>query len=49
MNLIVKQISGTPACVDRAKEAVEDKCKQLDKDRQDRALRSHELKVIVLL
>lgn len=38
------QISGTPACVERAKEAVEERCKELEAERQDRILKSFELK-----
>jgi len=43
--LDIIKISGTPACVSKAKEAVEDRCKQLEEDRADRQLRSFELKV----
>ncbi|XP_063232691.1 vigilin [Bacillus rossius redtenbacheri] len=45
--LDIIKISGTPACVQRAKEAVEERCKELEADRQDRALRSFELEIDV--
>jgi polyribonucleotide nucleotidyltransferase len=45
--LDIIKISGTPACVAKAKEAVEERCKQLEEDRADRQLRSYELKVII--
>ncbi|XP_059485488.1 vigilin [Neocloeon triangulifer] len=45
--LDVIKISGTPACVAKAKEAVEERCKQLEEDRHDRQLRSFELKLEV--
>jgi hypothetical protein len=38
------QISGTPACVERAKLAVEERCKELEAEKQDRILKSFELK-----
>jgi hypothetical protein len=38
------QISGTPACVERAKVAVEERCKELEAEKQDRILKSFELK-----
>lgn len=42
---IIDQISGTPSCVENAKQAILDKCKSLEADRQERALKSFELKV----
>lgn len=42
--LVLFQISGTPACVERAKVAVEERCKELEAERQDRILKSFELK-----
>jgi hypothetical protein len=42
--LVMFQISGTPACVEEAKEAVEERCKELEAERQDRILKSFELK-----
>jgi predicted PilT family ATPase len=47
--LDIIKISGTPACVAKAKEAVEERCKQLEEDRADRQLRSYELKVTFAL
>lgn len=46
--LFVAQISGTPECVENAKEAILERCKQLEVERQNRLLRSYELKVILL-
>nr|CAD7196081.1 unnamed protein product [Timema douglasi] len=45
--LDVIKISGTPECVERAKEAVEERCKELELERQDRLLKSHELELEV--
>jgi hypothetical protein len=42
--LVMFQISGTPACVERAKLAVEERCKELEAERKDRILKSFELK-----
>lgn len=42
--LVPLQISGTPACVEQAKAAVEERCKELEAERQDRILKSFELK-----
>lgn len=42
--LLPLQISGTPACVEQAKAAVEERCKELEAERQDRILKSFELK-----
>jgi hypothetical protein len=42
---VLFQISGTPACVERAKAAVEERCRELEAERQDRILKSFELKV----
>jgi hypothetical protein len=42
---VLLQISGTPACVERARVAVEERCKELEAERQDRILKSFELKV----
>ncbi|KAI4494366.1 hypothetical protein M0802_009049 [Mischocyttarus mexicanus] len=39
------KISGTPPCVENAKQAILEKCKSLEADRQDRALKSFELKI----
>lgn len=39
------KISGTPSCVENAKQAILEKCKSLEADRQDRALKSFELKI----
>ncbi|XP_043578078.1 vigilin [Bombus pyrosoma] len=41
------KISGTPPCVENAKQAILDKCKALEAERQDRALKSFELKIEV--
>ncbi|XP_017756079.1 PREDICTED: vigilin isoform X1 [Eufriesea mexicana] len=41
------KISGTPSCVENAKQAILDKCKALEAERQDRALKSFELKIEV--
>ncbi|XP_076653827.1 satellite-binding protein 1 Dp1 isoform X2 [Halictus rubicundus] len=41
------KISGTPSCVENAKQAILDKCKALEAERQDRALKSFELKLEV--
>ncbi|XP_046605985.1 vigilin [Neodiprion virginianus] len=41
------KISGTPPCVEEAKEAILEKCKNLEAQRQDRALKSFELKIEV--
>lgn len=41
------KISGTPSCVESAKEAVLEKCKILEAKRQERALKSFELKIKV--
>ncbi|CAK9823134.1 Hdlbp [Anthophora retusa] len=41
------KISGTPSCVENAKQAILDKCKVLEAERQDRALKSFELKIEV--
>ncbi|PNF18399.1 Vigilin [Cryptotermes secundus] len=45
--LDIIKISGTPACVERAKEAIEERCKELEAERQDRILKSFELKIEV--
>lgn len=45
--LDIIKISGTPACVEQAKEAVEERCKELEAERQDRILKSFELKIEV--
>jgi hypothetical protein len=42
--LVPFQISGTPACVEEAKAAVEERCKELEAEKQDRILKSFELK-----
>lgn len=42
--LVPFQISGTPACVERAKAAVEERCKELEAEKQDRLLKSFERK-----
>jgi hypothetical protein len=42
--LMLFQISGTPACVERAKIAIEERCKELEAEREDRILKSFELK-----
>ncbi|KAK2586764.1 hypothetical protein KPH14_011792 [Odynerus spinipes] len=39
------KISGTPSCVENAKQAILEKCKALEAERQDRALKSFELKL----
>ncbi|XP_043666503.1 vigilin [Vespula pensylvanica] len=39
------KISGTPSCVENAKQAILEKCKSLEADRQERALKSFELKI----
>lgn len=41
------KISGTPSCVLRAKEAILEKCEMLKAEREDRALKSFELKLEV--
>ncbi|EFN61569.1 Vigilin [Camponotus floridanus] len=41
------KISGTPSCVIRAKEAILEKCETLKAEREDRALKSFELKLEV--
>lgn len=41
----ISQISGTPSCVLSAKEAILEKCETLKAEREDRALKSFELKV----
>ncbi|GAB1863176.1 Vigilin [Camponotus japonicus] len=41
------KISGTPSCVLRAKEAILEKCETLKAEREDRALKSFELKLEV--
>lgn len=41
------KISGTPSCVENAKQAILDRCKALEADRQDRVLKSFELKIEV--
>ncbi|XP_033222679.1 vigilin [Belonocnema kinseyi] len=41
------EISGTPACVENAKQAILDKCEVLKAEREDRALKSFELKLEV--
>lgn len=41
------KISGTPSCVQSAKEAILEKCETLKADREDRALKSFELKLEV--
>jgi hypothetical protein len=43
--IVMFQISGSPACVERAKLAVEERCKELEAEKQDRILKSFELKV----
>lgn len=40
------QISGTLPCIENAKQAILEKCKILEAERQDRALKSFGLKVI---
>lgn len=39
------QISGTPANVENAKTAVEERCQELEREKQDRILKSFALKV----
>lgn len=39
------KISGAPSCVENAKQAILEKCKALEAERQDRALKSFELKI----
>lgn len=39
------KISGTPLCIENAKQAILEKCKTLEAERQDRALKSFELKI----
>jgi hypothetical protein len=46
---MVLQISGTPACVEEAKLAVEDRCRELEADREDRKLKSFKLEVRKIL
>ncbi|XP_015598207.1 vigilin [Cephus cinctus] len=41
------KISGTPSCVESAKEAILERCKVLEAGRQERALKSFELKIEV--
>ncbi|XP_066586209.1 vigilin [Prorops nasuta] len=41
------KICGTPACVEAAKEAILEKCKTIEAEREERALKSFELKVEV--
>lgn len=41
------KISGTPSCVENAKQAILEKVKALEAERQDRALKSYELKIEV--
>jgi len=45
--LDIIKISGTPACVEQAKAAVQERCKELEAERQDRILKSFELKIEV--
>ncbi|XP_046390775.1 vigilin [Ischnura elegans] len=40
-------ISGSPASVEQAKEAIEEKCRQLDEEKKEKALQSFELKIEV--
>lgn len=42
---LLVQVVGAPANVDAAKEGIEQRCKELDADKEDRALRSFEVKV----
>lgn len=42
--LVLFQISGTPACVEQAKIGVEERCRELEAEKQDRILKSFELK-----
>lgn len=41
------KITGTPANVENAKAAIEERCKELEAERRDRAARSYELKIDV--
>ncbi|XP_012272523.1 vigilin [Orussus abietinus] len=41
------KISGTPSCVESAKEAILERCKVLEAERKDQALKSYELKIEV--
>jgi len=45
--LDIIKISGTPACVEQATAAVEEQCKELEAERQDRILKSFGLKIEV--
>ncbi|XP_066997687.1 vigilin [Anabrus simplex] len=45
--LDIIKISGTPSCVEDAKQAIEEKCRELESEREDRVRKSFEVKVSV--